>query len=243
MAWRPGSPTEPAGSLARPGDRPPGDRRTPLLIGVIVLVVLVAVVVFALTRGGDGNEAGTRGNTPTPGATAERTSPSRSPSASPSGSPTLPAGFRLHEDSSGFSIAIPKDWKGPLRRGSSSTSVFFEPPSGEGYIQVDQTSDPNDSALEDWRQYEPTARGRFPGYQQVKIAPVAQGEPVSDPDGDKAADWEWTYDGKGGRLHALNRGFVMNDTGYAIVLVAPDADWDRTLAEMAPIYQFFKPKD
>ncbi|XVQ15975.1 serine/threonine-protein kinase [Spirillospora sp. CA-255316] len=242
MAWRPGSPTEPAGNLARPGDRSPGDRRNPLLIGVIVLVVLVAVVVFALTRGG-GKEAGTRGNTPAPGATSERQSPSRSPSASPSGGSTLPAGFRMHEDSTGFSIAVPKDWKGPLRRGSSSTSVFFEPPSGEGYIQVDQTSDPNNSALEDWEKYEPTASGRFPGYQRVKIAPVTQGEPVSDPDGDDAADWEWTYDGRGGRLHALNRGFVMNDTGYAIVLVAPDADWDKTFAEMAPIYQFFKPKD
>jgi hypothetical protein len=150
----------------------------------------------------------------------------------------------MHEDPSGFSIAIPKGWSGPKKRGSSQSSVFFEPPSGPGYIQVDQTDDPNDSALEDWQKYEPQARGNFSGYQRIKIAPVEAGEPVSDPDGEKAADWEWTYDGSGGqRLHALNRGFVMNDMGYAIVLVAPDKDWDGTLAEMDPVYRFFKPAD
>jgi hypothetical protein len=121
--------------------------------------------------------------------------------------------------------------------------VFFDAPSGGGYIQVDQAEDPNDSALEDWRKYEPSARGSFPGYRREKIAPVTEGEPVRDPSGEEAADWEWTYDGRSGRMHALNRGFIMNDTGYAIVLVAPDADWDRTFREMAPVYRFFEPKD
>ncbi|WP_344590473.1 serine/threonine-protein kinase [Actinomadura vinacea] len=250
MAWRSGSPTEPA---ERPG--PPGGpragrpaplgqgNRNPMLIGLIVLIVLVVLAVILLTRGGgDGKEAGTRGNTPAPSANTKRGSAS-GPAKSPDGSAGLPAGFRLHKDPSGFTIAVPSDWKGPLRRGSSPSSVFFEPKSGEGYIQVDQTSNPNDSALEDWKQYEPTARGRFGGYQLVKIAPVADGEPVSDSDGEKAADWEWTYDGRDGRLHALNRGFVMKDMGYAIVLVAPDKDWDRTFAEMDPVYRFFEGKD
>ena len=29
----------------------------------------------------------------------------------------------------------------------------------------------------------------------------------------------------------------------AIVLVAPDKDWSRTLSEMAPVYEHFEPKD
>ena len=238
--WRTGAPTGPAGGPLRRGGN-----RLPVLTGVVVLVVLVAIVAVLLIRDGDAREAGTRGNTPSTGAgNAQSTAPpSPSASASASASPALPAGFRMHRDPTGFSIALPKDWKGPLRRSSAPSSVFFEPPNGEGYIQVDQTSDPNDSALEDWQKFEPTARSRFRNYRLVKIAPVVQGAPVSDPDGDEAADWEWTYDGRNGRMHALNRGFVMNDTGYAIVLVAPDADWERTLAEMAPVYQFFEPKD
>ncbi|MFB4313216.1 protein kinase [Actinomadura sp. 21ATH] len=249
MAWRPGPPTEPA---SRP-PAPPGagsgrstlaDNRNVLVVAAVVVVLLVAVVGFALTNGGDEKEGGTRGASSSPEAKrppATSATPTRSPSGTPS--PTVPADFRVHKDSSGFSIAIPKDWKGPLKRGSSPSSVFFEPPSGPGYIQVDQTDDPNDSALEDWENYEPQARGRFGGYKLLGIRPVAQGEPVSDPDGDDAADWEWTYDGSGQRLHALNRGFVMNDTGYAIVLVAPDKDWDETFARMDPVYRFFKPRD
>ncbi|MFD0853856.1 serine/threonine protein kinase, partial [Actinomadura adrarensis] len=161
------------------------------------------------------------------------------PSQRPTGN-ALPDGFRLHEDPTGFTIAVPEGWSRPEKQG---TSVFFRPPDRRGYIQVDQTDDPNDSALEDWQRYAPQARGRFPGYSEIKISPVTQGEPISDPDGDDAADWEWTYNSSSGRMHALNRGFVMNDTGYAILLVAPDDNWDQTLREMAPIYEFFTPKE
>ncbi|MFI0353907.1 protein kinase [Actinomadura sp. 9N407] len=243
MAWRPGPPTEPAGRPPAVGDRPPlvGNRNV-VVVAAIVVVLLVAVVGFALANGGEDKEGGTRGSTAPP--EAKRTAPSSAPaSPSPSGTPGIPEGFRLHEDPTGFSMAIPKDWSKAKKRSSSASSVFFEPPSGPGYIQIDQTDNPNDSALEDWEKYAPTASGRFSGYREIKIAPVVDGEPVSDPDGEDAADWEWTYDGSGGRLHALNRGFVMNDIGYAIVLVAPDKDWERTFAEMAPIYTFFKPAD
>jgi hypothetical protein len=238
MAWRTGPPTE-AGSDLR--EREPGSRNV-LVIGLIVLVVLAAVALFVLTRDDDETPVQTQGTTTSPSAT--RSSTSAVPTSTRTGSGAgLPADFRLHRDPSGFTIAIPKDWKGPVRRGSSRSSVFFDAPSGGGYIQVDQAEDPNDSALEDWRKYEPSARGSFPGYRREKIAPVTEGEPVRDPSGEEAADWEWTYDGRSGRMHALNRGFIMNDTGYAIVLVAPDADWDRTFREMAPVYRFFEPKD
>ena len=240
LAWRPGPPTEPARGVGGPG---PAGNRNALVIGVVVLVLLAAVALILLTRDDDdGSPAQTRAGTASPGGTTSAR-PSSARSRAERGNDGIPAGFRLHKDPTGFSIAIPKDWKGPSKRGSSPSSVFFEPPDGEGYIQVDQTDKPSDSAIGDWRRYEPSARGRFPGYRLIKIAPVVEGEPVDDKDGEKAADWEWTYDGRSGRLHALNRGFVMKDTGYAIVLVAPDKDWSRTLSEMAPVYEHFEPKD
>ncbi|MFD0537654.1 hypothetical protein ACFQY7_31740 [Actinomadura luteofluorescens] len=61
--------------------------------------------------------------------------------------------------------------------------------------------------------------------------------------GDKSADWEFTYDGDGGRVHILNRGFVTKGHGYAILLRAPAGDWDETYSELQPVYRSFKPAD
>ncbi|WP_285492177.1 serine/threonine-protein kinase [Actinomadura sp. NBRC 104425] len=255
-----GADAAPVGPGTRPvGGQPPTApaRRPPALGGgimiaiVIVVIVLVAVAGYALARAGkDDNEGATRGATqPAASFTAQvRSAPatssaaSSSPPATPSTDSRVPAGFRLYRGNN-FSTAIPEDWKGPERRDSSPSSVFFTPPSGEGYIQIDQTSDPNESALEDWQNLAPSVRDRFPGYDEIKIAPVKDGEPVSDPSGDKAADWEWTYKGKSGRLHALNRGFVMGGFGFAILLVAPEDTWDDTFAKLAPVYEEFEADD
>ncbi|MFI0447024.1 protein kinase [Actinomadura sp. 6N118] len=215
----------------------PLSRNALIVIGVVV-VVLVFIIGFALAQSGD---KGTPSVTPTTSkGTPTQSAPSNTPTATKAAS-GIPAGFQRHKDDSGFSILIPDDWKGPNKRGSSSSSVFFDAPDGISSIQVDQTSKPNPSALEDWEKQEPMSRGNFDGYDKVTIKPVVEGKPVADKTGKKAADWEWTYNGKGRRMHALNRGFVMNGMGYAIVLYAPDKDWDKTLADLAPVYEYFTP--
>ncbi|WP_227022937.1 serine/threonine-protein kinase [Actinomadura rubrobrunea] len=235
--------------------RPPTVGRGVLIALILVVIVLVGIAGYALAKAGDDNRRATKSGTTqppapsasvqvksAPGTSAATSAPTSSSPAAPTAESGVPAGFRLYRGKN-FSTAIPADWKGPERRSSSPSSVFFTPPSGEGYIQIDQTSDPNESALEDWRRFAPQARGRFPGYREIKIAPVADGEPVSDPSGADAADWEWTYDGKSGRMHALNRGFVMDGMGFAILLVAPDDAWARTFAELAPVYEKFESDD
>ncbi|KAB2351409.1 serine/threonine-protein kinase [Actinomadura rudentiformis] len=218
----------------------PLSRNVLIVIGVVV-VVLVAIIGFALAQPDNEKQppvtpTNSKG---TASKSASKVSSPSSPPATPKATTGIPEGFQLHKDQSGFSIAIPDDWKGPNRRGSSPTSVFFDAPDGISSIQVDQTSDPNPSALEDWEKQEPKSRGNFDGYDKIKIAPVVEGKPVADRTGKKAADWEWTYNGKGRRMHALNRGFVMNGMGYAIVLYAPHKDWDKTLADLAPVYEHF----
>ncbi|WP_033322309.1 serine/threonine-protein kinase [Actinomadura atramentaria] len=238
------APPEPAPSAgepepARPGLAVPG--RNALLIGVIAVVVLVAIasIVFASTRGDKPH--GRPSGAAKPHASAPATTPASSPVTTrpaSTGSPALPAGFRLHSDRTGYKVAVPDGWSGPQRKDGGD---FFYAPGRVSYIQVGQTSHPNPSALKDWKDYEPTGKGRFPGYSLVRIAPVENGAPVSDPSGKKSADWEWTYNSGSRRMHALNRGFVMNGHGYAIVLYAPDADWDATLARMQPVFSFFRP--
>ncbi|WP_235959878.1 serine/threonine-protein kinase [Actinomadura macrotermitis] len=259
-SWQTGQPTEPAPAAAT--GSPPARRegggaiaglsRNALVIGGIVLVLLVVIVSVVLASTKDNKPADKRGGA-APAKTSKTTKSSKSPSPSPSSakpsetpktsSPAaadVPPGWHVYKDSTGYSIAVPDGWSGPKHRSYSPSSVFFEPPDGPGYIQIDQAASANTSALKDWKDFEPTRRGSFPNYHRIKIAPVDQGEPVHDSTGEKAADWEWTYDSKGERLHALNRGFVMNGHGYAIVLVAPDKSWGKTLSDLAPLYQHFK---
>ncbi|MEU0493014.1 serine/threonine-protein kinase [Nocardiopsis sp. NPDC006139] len=155
------------------------------------------------------------------------------PEEEPSESPEEPeeeedpwaGGLAVHEDSSGFTVEYPDGWT--LRR--EGHMVYFDNPDG-GYLLVDQTDDPGPDAAQDWRDFEPVGSGNFPGYELVGI------EEVEDDWTDAyitAADWEFTYDGRNGRMHAVNRGFHTEEKGYALFLVADNdhADINRELLD------------
>ncbi|WP_306368372.1 serine/threonine-protein kinase [Nocardiopsis sp. CC223A] len=134
-------------------------------------------------------------------------------------------GLAVHEDSSGFTVEYPDGWT--LRR--EGNMVYFDNPDG-GYLLVDQTDDPGPDAAQDWRDFAPVGSGNFPGYELIGI------EEVEDDWTDAyitAADWEFTYDGRGGRMHAVNRGFHTEEKGYALFLVADNehADMNRELLD------------
>jgi hypothetical protein len=58
----------------------------------------------------------------------------------------------------------------------------------------------------------------------------------------KAADWEYTYAGSGGRLHVLNRGFVASPRqAHAIFWLTPDRTWAENRDEFDLIARSFKP--
>lgn len=230
-----------------------GRSRTALIIaGIILAAVLVLVLLALVNRGdnaqGDNTGQGTSG-TPVQGTrvgTSRAASAKASPAASgkvttrsataatsrpPAGA--VPEGFRAHTDET-FSTVIPKDWSSPQRK---QGGVFFYAPDRGTYVQVDYQEDANPSALDDWKR---AARSSsFSGYQEIKLGPVTDGEPRSDPTGRNAADWEFTHQGSSGRVHVLNRGLVMNGHGYAILLSAPDEGWNRTWPDLQPVYERF----
>jgi serine/threonine protein kinase len=259
-SWRPGPRTEPAGqaTLASGGPPEPGpdthfpptthhpgggrpalaSNRNVLIVAAIVLVVILVVAGIALAGGGDGKGRNARKEGATTPSTAGK-SPS-APAASAKPSPSLPAGYTVHKDGTGYSVPVPAGWSGPERKNGGD---FFYSPGRDTYLQIDQTDDPGDSAIGDWRRQERGGSG-WPGYKKIKIAPTGDRPPVPDTgNGDKSADWEFTYDGDGGRVHILNRGFVTNGHGYALLLRAPDAEWDRVYSELQPVYRFFKPAE
>ncbi|MFA1539857.1 serine/threonine-protein kinase [Actinomadura monticuli] len=258
-SWRSGPRTEPAGAVAEQGRPEPGPsthfpptthpaqrpalaaNRNVLIVAAVVLIIIVVVAGIALANGGDDQKGRKTGATVPPSGATTPSAPATS--AKPSGSPSkggLPAGFSMHKDASGYSVPVPKGWSGPERKQGGD---YFYSPDRTVYLQIDQTDDPGDSAIGDWRRQERGGSG-FPGYKKIKIAPTGDHPPVRDTgDGDDSADWEFTYNGAGGRVRVLNRGFVTNGHGYALLLRAPDKEWDRVFADLQPVYEYFKPAD
>ncbi|WP_433328531.1 serine/threonine-protein kinase [Spirillospora sp. CA-294931] len=239
-SWDPPPATEPAGSLAPPSRREPSGiagRGGLVVIAVIVLAIVLAIsaLAFAASRGDD--KPSGKQNKSTPPATPSSPAPSKKPSTTPTAS-TVPEGFRLHKDKTGYSVAVPEDWD--LER-KGSAGDFFRSPDRRSYIQIGQTSSPGKSAIDDWRRQERGGVG-FSGYKRIRIDPTGDQPPVPDTgNGDKSSDWEFTHDGDSGRTHVLNRGFVANGHGYAILLSTPDSEWSARFAQLAPVYSSFKP--
>lgn len=119
-----------------------------------------------------------------------------------------------YEDESGFALDVPEDWE----IDQQGRMVYFRNPDG-GYLQIDQTDTPNDDAGDDWRDFEPQAKGGFSGYSLIGIDDV---DADWTDDYVSAADWEFTFEGSDGEMHAINRGFHTEDKGYALFLVSPE---------------------
>lgn len=139
-----------------------------------------------------------------------------------------------HEDSSGFAVDVPEGWEIDRQR----HMVYFRNPDG-GYLLVDQTSNPNDDAGDDWRDFEPTGRQNFSGYSLIGIEDV---DADWADDYVSAADWEFTFSGRSGEMHAINRGFHTENIGYALFLVSgEDQDYNHDLLDR--MAESFEPAD
>ncbi|MBV2366347.1 serine/threonine-protein kinase [Streptomonospora nanhaiensis] len=267
----PAAPVPPPGGGARdrydasipPGPGPGGARRDgarrPLVLaaGALALVAVVALAAWLGLRsgGGPGELTGSEG---TPSASAEAgpdatggaeatagagddpaaAEPSATPDQGDDGGddePELPD-MEEHEDQTGFAVDVPENW--PLDR-REGTSVFFDIPGG-GYLQIDQTDNPRSNALTDWQDQEPSLSQNFSGYELVGIEAV-EGEAVEEYV--SAADWEFTFDGGDGRMHAVNRAFHTDEKGYALFLVSTEDDFALNRAILDEMTESFEPAE
>jgi eukaryotic-like serine/threonine-protein kinase len=226
-------------------------RRTPnrvsfIAAGVVLFVVLALVLIVSL-NGGDEPPSNAQQTTlptqtaqPTPSrpspsvaATTGAATPSPAPS-SPGAGFTLPAGWRMHRDPSGFSVAVPEGWT----QSREGTMIFFREQGGaQRLMGIDQSDSPKADPVADWTDQEASrlAANRYRNYQRVKIEAVDYW--------DKAADWEWIYtSGSGNRLHVLNRGFITApNQAYAIYWSTLDSSWQANLSNFALIADSFQP--
>ena len=228
----------------------PANRRRRVVAVVLSLIVVLAGVVWVVTRDADidGPRNPAQGNAnpqvsateqvPTAAPSSDPPTPTTAPPAAggdatpePGGErPALPGGWREYTDSTGFSLYVPANW----RVSREGTMVYFR---GDGRVLgIDQTDQPRSDPVADWRG-QAAARvsaGDFPNYHEIRIEAVQFWQ--------KAADWEFTYGSGGRRTHVNNRGVVVSShKAYGFWWQTPDAEWDGALPDLQLIFASFRP--
>ncbi len=232
------APTRPAPTPARPsrptqprieelGGGSASRRRSLLTVLAVVLAVVAAVLIpFLIDRARDDGAAPPADPTPSAAVTSPAT-------ASPEPAAPPPAGFVLHRDPSGFSIAVPRGWR--LERDGSI--VDFRDPTSSRFIRIDQRADPRTEPYDDWIAREPTYKADLPGYDLIRIANVMYRNWPT-------ADWEFSWGARGSeRSHVLIRNVVPNEYhGYALYWSTTDARWKKDLPYFETFVRTFAPK-
>jgi hypothetical protein len=161
---------------------------------------------------------------------ASRTPSSPAAAAGPK-LPVKPAGWKDYTDKTGFSVYVPVGWT----RSQDESMVYFRDPKGGRTLGIDQTKTPAPNPVKDWQgkaEYR-VGRGEFPGYDEIKIEAVDYFQ--------KAADWEYTFDG-GNRRHVNNRGVITSKhQAYGIYWQTSDKEWKAARADLQLVFDSFRP--
>jgi eukaryotic-like serine/threonine-protein kinase len=183
--------------------------------------------------------------TPTGGASNPGTNPATNPpTTQPTTNPpapttpaappafTLPAGWRMRDNGSGFKVPVPEGW---TYRDDGNGRARWSEPNGNRFLLIDQTRNPKPDPLVDWQQNEAARRDGYANYDRVRLARVKYFR--------SAADWEFTYNANSGtRLHVLNRGFITApDQAYSIYWSTPDSQWQASKGMLDVIVKGFQP--
>jgi serine/threonine protein kinase len=227
-------PAEPAPETEPTLDEPPPRkdrsqlRRRIVVIALILETLLIVAVAIGFVVRLSHHPTSTPPPQPAPVTGTVAAPPATSAAAAASSG--LPTGWHAYHDPSGFTVAVPNGWTTYTRDGI----VYFKDPNGGRLLGIDQTDKPRSDPVADWRGQEArrVPAGDFPGYQLIGIRAVNYKQ--------KAADWEFTYNGHGGRLHVINRGAVFNDhQAYGFYWETPADQWDANLANFDLITRTF----
>ncbi|WP_240669683.1 serine/threonine-protein kinase [Actinoplanes solisilvae] len=165
----------------------------------------------------------------------ERSEPSGLPTAPQRGAQrgvtgwSLLPGWSYFSDGSGFRMPVPDGWT--YQR--IGTSLCFRDPASATVLSLDTGRDPAGDPVAACRKEEARllGAGALPGYELVTL----ERKPLLN----KAADWEYTYDRAGVRMHAQTRWFVKDGRGFAITWATRDFDWTSDLAKINMVLTTF----
>ena len=237
-----------------PSTAPPRTSRSRLGVVLVVAAVVAGLLAFALVQAvrgqqdagalddpssaeqtdpGAGTEPeGSASAAPTP--SAEEPAPSPAPSESAPDGPVVPEGFRLHQDETGFAVAVPQAWEAS----PSDAGIRFRDPDSAASLLVAQTDEPKDDPVADWQDQERTVSQRLDDYALVGDISGAELR------GWQTADWEFTYSSDGLDLHALNRNLITTpgEQAYALLWTVPADQWEESEDDFQVVFDSFQPR-
>jgi tRNA A-37 threonylcarbamoyl transferase component Bud32 len=248
-------PSEPLVPAQRaPAEAAPARSRRRLLVAAVVAAVLAAGGVAAgLALRDDGpsrNQPGAIGATPGAvtssgtGGASGGFSPVNCASPAPAGLPRTPVpgaeksrgtwalypGWSYFSQD-GYHVAVPDGWTYQ----TIGTTICFRDPGNLRILSIDPDRSPQGDPVQACRKEVSRLQGtgELKGYAQLGIKPV--------PGLTRAADWEYTYDGRDGdRLHAMTRWLAAGDgRAYAIGLMTRDLDWPGNFEKWGMIQSTF----
>ncbi|GAA3907787.1 hypothetical protein GCM10022629_09540 [Amorphoplanes auranticolor] len=252
-AEHPSEPLIPAQRAAEAEVEPPRSRRRFVVVAGLVLAVLAGGGVatgLALRGDDDRSQPSAIGATPSvvtssgSGGSSGGFSPVNCASPAPSGLPRTPVagaeklrdGWALYPgwsyfSDAGFHIAVPDGWTYQ----TIGTTICFRDPSNLRILSIDPDRSPQGDPVRACRKEVTRLRaaGDLRNYTQLRIDRV--------PGLARAADWEYTYDGRDGeRMHAMTRWRAANDgRAYAIGLMTLDLDWPGNFEKWGMIQSTF----
>ncbi len=257
---RPGG-TRP-GAGAQPPFAPEQPRRRRGVLLSVAGAVAVGLLAFALVQAVTGpddagaadqpavagqpdaeGEAGTgvdAGGSPSGTSPAQDPPPSESESTDPATpdpattDPTAPDGFRLHQDDTGFVVAVPQSWEAS----TTDSGVRFRDPDSGASLLVAQTDEPRADPVADWQRQEESVSQRLSDYELVG---EIEGARLRDW---QTADWEFTYSSGGVALHALNRNLITTpgEQAYALLWTVPEDRWEELQDDFDVVFDSFQPR-
>jgi len=238
--------------LGVPAERGPARSRRRLLAGLVVAVLAGAGLATGVALRDDDSPAqpGALGSTPSvatssgAGGGSGGFSPVNCASPAPSGLPRTPVagaaklrdGWALYPgwsyfSDAGFHIAVPDGWTYQ----TIGTTICFRDPTNIRILSIDPERSPQGDPVQACRKEVSRLRaaGDLKNYTQLRIDRV--------PGLARAADWEYTYDGRDGeRIHAMTRWRAANDgKAYAIGLMTLDLDWPGNFEKWGMIQSTF----
>lgn len=228
------------GRIARAGHPDPSEtirdprvQRAPrrgrgLIIVAVAVVACVATAVTLLLVNTSGRASGR------PPAEHESSPQVASRPPAPPSAPAVPAGFVRSVGPQGARLVVPVGW---ARRVVGGSTVQWIDPATGAHVQVDSIPWGVADPVEHWQRFrvEVVQRGTLPGFRFVRLGPRFSAR------GWQAADLEYTWRSRRGRLHARDRGITAGGRQYAILVAAPVARWPAYAGYMDVIFGSFRP--